>query len=274
MKSFLLVVLVFIITCINLLGQNSRLRGIITEGSRKGNPIENVSITASGANQVVTNTEGRFEMIFPFKTPGDVVSISVHKEGYSVLNETMLNSIAIRKDMNEIVHIILTKDGELDKTLSAFIKQIDKNYINKLAILSNKINDTETEKQSLADSIAILNEMLNPSKEAARKIVYTDTNNLDLRMRRSYQKLYGNDINGAIKILENSDLEASILKANALKNKGLQYIDEAEILLEKGIEEAIYLARLALMAFDFSQADRYYLMAYEANKNHKAIAFE
>jgi hypothetical protein len=51
------------------------LRGVVCLNELEGPAVSNVSVTADGAQPAVTESDGRFDLVFPNKRPGDLVEI-------------------------------------------------------------------------------------------------------------------------------------------------------------------------------------------------------
>lgn len=104
MKSFLTITSIIItlyICCVAALAQTP-LRGIVTIQNSKNTPLAGAEVLATlYANPDLTDSEGKFELLFVGKEPGDRVEFEVKKKGYEVVNRKTLVAI-LRKDSKRI----------------------------------------------------------------------------------------------------------------------------------------------------------------------------
>lgn len=88
------------------------------EGQR---PLAGVQISSWGANPTISDSFGRFELPFIDKEPGDKVVLHIVKKGYEVINRPDLETI-IGKDPDELIEILMCKEGERDTYATTYYK--------------------------------------------------------------------------------------------------------------------------------------------------------
>ena len=88
------------------------LKGVILKNELSGPPMPNVGVVADGTNPNATDAFGRFILKFPLKNPGDMVRITLRKEGYVVVNDAQLQ-LALPADADAApLTLILAKEAD------------------------------------------------------------------------------------------------------------------------------------------------------------------
>src|SRR5512139_2775364 len=77
----------FVTLCAMLEGQTAVLKGLVVSDELGGPPVAGVEIaTADGEARAVTDAAGSFTLLFPDRHAGDIVKLSVRREGREVVN--------------------------------------------------------------------------------------------------------------------------------------------------------------------------------------------
>lgn len=96
-------------------------KGRVLEKDSRGKPIENTVIIVEDAGIANSGTDGRYQLPFKDKKPGELIfTTSIQKKGYELVNESQVNEwvLSETKDFN----IILCKEGHLKSSREKFYK--------------------------------------------------------------------------------------------------------------------------------------------------------
>lgn len=114
MKYLALFILIFVSTF--PVQAQIKVKGLLLESSNcddigNAGSLAHVTISADGANQTSTNTDGSFTLFFPNKKPGNQFTISVTKAGYILVK----NKGIIRDDPNVVLEFIMCTQNNYDR---------------------------------------------------------------------------------------------------------------------------------------------------------------
>ena len=143
MKKLVLIInLAFLSTlCI---AQSGVVRGIVKLQNSGAKPLPNAQISAFGASPVYSNSSGMYEMNFNSKKPGATVSLMVSADGYEVINEKELEHCVIRQNPDDLIFIIMAKQGQRNKQALAYYNIIvgntNQNYDKELKNINTRLN--------------------------------------------------------------------------------------------------------------------------------------
>ena len=147
-----------------LLSQNTILRGIVKVQNSGALPLEGVQIGAFGAGAVYSNSSGMFELRFSNKQPGDRISLIVNKSGYELINEQELKNVVIRSDPDDLVIVVMSKQGERDRQALRYyniiVTNTNNNYdqaLSDIQIRLNALGEDDEERKVLYQEIETLN---------------------------------------------------------------------------------------------------------------------
>jgi len=143
------------------------LRGVVCLNELEGPAVPNVSVTADGAQPAVTESDGRFDLVFPNKRPGDLVEIVLTKEGYVVLHSIMLQQVLLVDTNAPRVKILIAKEGDREEMARRFFRlkgdqAAEENY-------QQKRRELEVQSQADTAVLAQLQTELQQAKAAAAK---------------------------------------------------------------------------------------------------------
>ena len=88
------------------------LMGVVRENQVGGNLVKNVSVSALGANPVVTGADGQFVLHFPQRQPGEDVSIDVSRSGWVVVNDIQLKRALPANAAQSPLEILIARAAE------------------------------------------------------------------------------------------------------------------------------------------------------------------
>jgi tetratricopeptide (TPR) repeat protein len=131
------------------------VKGFILENEMGGRPLNNVRVSAIGADPVsLSLLDGRFVLELPNKQPGEMVQLFVQKSGMAVVNYFELR-FNLPKDANaEPLILLLSKEDERQEMLRRYYRldrfdPIEQSYREKLKDLQAKNQATEAAKEQL-----------------------------------------------------------------------------------------------------------------------------
>ena len=107
------------------------LKGLIISDEIGGQPIADVQVSASGANDATSNSLGIFTLQFPQKSAGETVRLVVGRKGYEVVNDLQLEIRLPDNAETGLIAILLCKDGDYEEMARRFyrvmcIREIEK----------------------------------------------------------------------------------------------------------------------------------------------------
>ena len=85
------------------------LYGKVVENELGGPPMVGIEIGAAGANPTATGSLGLFRLALPRRQPGETVSLTVHKEGYEVVNDVQLEVTLLLKPEDRPLILLLCR---------------------------------------------------------------------------------------------------------------------------------------------------------------------
>jgi hypothetical protein len=88
------------------------LMGVVRENQVGGNLARNVSVSALGANPVVTGADGQFVLHFPQRQPGEDVSIDVSRSGWVVVNDIQLKRALPANGAQSPLEVLIARAAE------------------------------------------------------------------------------------------------------------------------------------------------------------------
>lgn len=121
-----------------------------------GKRLAHVQVFADGASPTKTYSSGEFELIFPYKKPGDRVKLKLIKKDFEVVNLSDLNVI-LRRNPDDHVEIVMCQKGERNKFAIEHYKiKLEKN-INRLKYLENSIKSARDNSDILYHIVVMRN---------------------------------------------------------------------------------------------------------------------
>jgi tetratricopeptide (TPR) repeat protein len=238
------------------------LAGIITLKDSGGIPIKGVTITARGANPAVSKNSGLFEMQFIGKKPGDRVILSVYKKGLEVVNSNELE-VRLRSDPDDLVKIVMCKEGERDENALIYYKiaakNINENYEKRLQ---------EIKAQSASDTNKIIAELkahrdvaLSWAKKLAEKFARVNLDDAHELYKTAFDYFKQGNIEKALKVLDDAKIENDIRIAREAKQKLEEYI-------KKCAKNFVLKAQFYITKFKFDEAETYFQKAIQADPDN------
>ena len=222
------------------------LMGVVRENQLGGDLVKNVSVSALGANPVVTGADGQFVLHFPQRKPGEDVSIDVSRNGWVVVNDIQLKRALPANAAQSPLEILIAKAAERETWALQFYRLqgervVDARYKKELAAA-----DSEERARLLRER----DQARAQADELARQLAARPAGSGG----EDYQKAASLFLDGKI----NKALE--ILSEERLKQQGA----DAKKLHEDTMRSWLLRGQLLAVKFDFDGATR----AYDA-----AVAF-
>src|SRR5581483_7612804 len=181
------------------------LRGVVLANELGGPPIENVEVSAVGANQINTGADGRFTFTFPNKKPGDTAHLVFHKEGYVVVNDVQLELTLPADPDQKPAIFLLCKEDDREEMARRFYRlksneAIDETYKEKF----------EAARTASAAEIVKLRHERDQAKEAAEKateVIAKEKPGAGSELYRTAMRLFlDGKVEQALTILNDEDL--------------------------------------------------------------------
>lgn len=118
------------------------LRGVVILNQLEGPGMAGVAVSADGAAPTITDSDGRFELEFPNRRPGDAVEIMVNKADYQVIHSILLQQMLPADPQAPRIKVLIAKEGDREAMAKQFFRlkgaEAEKNYKRRLEELKNR----------------------------------------------------------------------------------------------------------------------------------------
>jgi len=233
-------------------------------------PVENARVTSTGVDPQNTDSAGFFQLTFPSKNPGNVVSIRIFKQGLEVVRAFALDGIELNRDPDDLLEIFMCpgKSGLQAKELFYGIaeKSINKTYEEKLKKLESM---DSKEKESGAQRLEIeMNDALLLSHRIAFDFAMSNLDKAPDLFIEAFNYIKKENIQGAFEYLNDANFNQWLNRiAEEEKKPGF---DPRKILEHKKQAADIYMlkARLAIILMLFDKAEMYYEKAIDIDPSN------
>ena len=266
--------------CINISSaQNNILRGVVKLQSSGSQPIENVEISAFGSNTVYSNSSGMFQMEFPSKGPGSTVNLLVNKAGYEVINEKEIERCIIRSNPDELLIIVMAKQGERNRQALSYYNIILQNSdntfkkeLNSLKGQLSAIQDNDQERKVLLDQIEALQQekehLLQQAEQLAQQLASVDLDQASELAKNAFEEFNNGNIKAALDILNDESLAENLKISKEEKDRISERLNKADQAYQQSIDNYMIKARFLISSSAFGSAIDAYKSAYEADSNN------
>ncbi len=245
--------------------QGASLRGVVVENEEHGRGIAYVKVTVDSgkANPVGTDSNGSFLLEFEDDMrPGDSVQLRVQKQGWVVVNWTLLKTII--PSQNELPLVIILSKPEYREIYARQyynlkgIEVVESRYREQIARLQGEHEATSRELERIAREREVA---LAQVTELSTKLARLPNEEFDDESYTQALKLFlKGDVNQAIDLLNETDFTAEI----AQQKKKLDQLAR-ELLLK---------AHLQSVAFDFVGANNSYKLAIKSFPDNLEVWLE
>jgi tetratricopeptide (TPR) repeat protein len=119
------------------------LKGQVVLNRERGEPVASVAVSADGANQTITQTDGRFVLVFPSRQPGQDTRVIVAHPGWIVVNDLLLQHRLPDNPEFRPLEIIICRGAEREQWALEFYRlkgtqAVDQQYQRRLAELEGR----------------------------------------------------------------------------------------------------------------------------------------
>ncbi|MCJ8270061.1 MAG: hypothetical protein MJK04_11750 [Psychrosphaera sp.] len=193
------------------------LKGRVILNQIGGEGIANIAISADAANAVVSNTDGRFILVFN-KKPGDPYRLGINRPGWTVVNTHLLwgnlpNSQALQYPNPK--PIILAKSEQRQQWAMRYYRIelrgiTEQNFKLQLAQLEGDNVELHQQRVKLRQD---KDKALNQVDEMARQLAKADLTNKDNSLYQQALSLFlQSKVDEALEVLSDAALEAELSK--------------------------------------------------------------
>ncbi|MFC2145752.1 tetratricopeptide repeat protein [Acidobacteriota bacterium] len=243
--------------------KNTILKGVIKYHNSGGKPVQGAKIGAFNANPTVTNSFGQFELVFVDNEPGDIVNLTVIKEGLEVVNRKELEVI-LRRNPDFLVEIFMCKKGQRDKYAMIYYEIVEHaikvSYEKRLEAIEEKEVDPIKKNRAINKLKAQRNAALAQAKELAIRFAEVNLDNTSDLYKIAFNYFRQGDIAKSLEILDDSKIYNAIRKAQIEKQT-------AEV-INRYVENYKLKAQLSMVTLQFDEAESYFLKAIEAEPSN------
>ena len=259
--------------------QNNQVRGLVKLQSSGSKPLADVEVASFGANPVFSNSSGMFELSFAHKKAGDAVSLIVQKDGYEIVNERELEEVVIRSDADEIIIIVMSKQGERAKQALSYyniiLSNTNNNYNRELGEIRSRLDaldEDDTERRALFKQIDDLKRekdaLIKKAEGLAKQLAGIDLDQASALAREAMALFEKGEISAAIEIMKDETLDQRLREAQEEKTKAENRLSRAENAVQQSIRNYILKARLCRSDGQAEMAEENYLKAVRADSTN------
>jgi tetratricopeptide (TPR) repeat protein len=284
-----------------LLGQDlSVVEGLVINMSNNSTQtfLQNVSVYALSSKPQVSDSNGKFKLLFSSDKNGEVVLLHAERKGYSCVNLREIEQVVVGR--RNTITIYMCREEELDERKTEYYKITRTQLESQLTLTKNSANRLENEikmitalSDSLEDENKIKGEKLTQLKLELRS-AYQKMTDLEFKLshikeqydyivdplaRESFRPpseiadsssiiLRNGDIDGAIKLLNKSNISSKLGKLNGSRNTDFSIIGNLLIrrqyedsVISGEIENSLKLAGLYEIKFEIDSAMKYFEIA-------------
>ena len=277
--------------------QDIQLSGVVVLQNSKFNTgkvvyLSKAQIKSIGATPRMSDTDGKFTLIFSDKEAGSETRIYAAKSGYEVVNEELLQHAILGK--KGVFKVVLCEEGALYENQLTYYNIAKDAYLaayNKRVVILEKegaaqaqlLVKMEQEFKQKINSVEQANELLLNQLQASQaqaqnladKWVTVNLDDQSENYQEAYRKFIAKDIEGALQILNAADLEQRLATNLAAKEKEGALVDELKeeiaqkkIELEQDISQCLFKAELHKLRFEFDKVEKMYELALKYDEDN------
>ncbi len=245
------------------------LKGKITLQNSGGIPVANAQVTVFGSNPVTSTDSGFFQLEFPGKAPGDVVSLTVQKQGFEVVNKKDLERVILRKSPDEWLSIFMCPAGKWQENAQVYYGILAKFTNNEFDERLKKIHaavmalaEKDREIQKLREE---RDAALAQVKKTAEEFAQVNLDGASDLFKEAFVWLQKGDIDKALQLLNDARLEQGFKNTIDEENKAKQRLAEAGKARKQWAENYLLKARLSIIKLRFDEAEMNFEKALTAD---------
>ena len=269
-----------------------------------------MSLQAVGiSNKAFTDDNGFYELKCTGMSAGDVVSLIVSKDGFVILDKSVLQEVPIRKDPNRRFDFVVQEESKRKTEVERAEKNIKDNINRKtdeqtkvldarLAGIESKLQQSsinDIERKAYTDSIQKLNterydlindreKALQLARETAEKLTAFDTEGASKELKQAQALFEADKLDSAYTAINELTIQNKVKaakrlqqKSDSLRNSAIQdYFYKGQLAIANGkFDEAKHLYTEGVN-LDTTNVDNIWTLAdflYEQNETHKAITY-
>ncbi|MCP4215795.1 MAG: tetratricopeptide repeat protein [bacterium] len=240
---FFVFILFFCLATSPALALEITLEGKILLLNSGGKPVEGARVSAIGAEAVVTDAQGLFQLKFPDKKAGDQVVLDVEKDGLMIINTDALGVVLDFKP----VELVLAKTETFVENVRKYNELVGKTIMAHFKTLP-KDAQKEGKDPTAAEMKDIALGWLNTLAESLAK---TNLDDVSDSYPGALEKFRADKMDEALKIADDPEVQNKILNALQIKRR-------AELEIKKLTRNYLLAARVAIASLRFDKADYYY----------------
>jgi hypothetical protein len=192
--------------------QAAELHGRVLENELGGSPMGSVEIAAPGANPTTTGSLGSFRLVLPKHQPGDVISLTVYREAYLVVNDIQLEATLLQRPEDRPLTLLLCKPNLCEEMRRRFyrlksIEAIEASYLKKVQELEQQNRASSEELAGLRDE---RDEALASAERAAEELARLKPGDVSELHRKAMQLFVEGQIADALTLLDEGRLQSSL----------------------------------------------------------------
>ncbi|GJM31249.1 MAG: hypothetical protein DHS20C18_02500 [Saprospiraceae bacterium] len=248
-------------------------------------PLAGVKLSAFGSSPVYSNSSGQFEITFSNKKPGSTISLIIEKEDYEVINDKELDNCVLRERADDLVIVVMARQGERSKQALAYYNIIIENAnttfnkelkdINtRLDALDEDDQDRQVLRQQIEDLQKEKESLMNRAEDLAKQLAIVDLDQASSLAKTAYEKFQSGDIKAALAVLDDDALDKSLAEAKNEKANLEERLLKVDSALQQSIENYMIKARFCITDRQYKAAYKNYLKAVEADSTHVSNLWE
>ena len=242
----------------------AQLHGYVTEQNSGKNPVQNVLVKSLFANEIMSNSNGEFVLVYQNTALGANVFVTASKENWVVVNEKEMSLNLPENPKENKLKIVMCPEAALQARKKEYY-EINDRYITQA--YEKKLKAIDRQKSGWEKQVAELQEELQGLQKQLVDIAdeYSKTNLDDLteKERHAYQLYKDGKIDESRRLRESFESEKNYSKSLGERKKIEKDKSRLDSIDKGKIEEVSFhkrnlnqLANEAQLRFDFAEADR------------------
>ena len=220
------VCLILLLFCRQWIWAQTSQHGIIIEMNSNSRPLAGAQLKVAGATPTDSDNQGRFTLMFPNSLPGDPLMINtIYKKGFQIINLEKISNWNISPDTE--LKIVLGRSETINSLRKKYyhigMSEQEKKYQQTISQIEKlKLQQKLTEEAFIYKCDSLRKEMNIWAKKLelfSTKFACINRDDLDQLEKRAIERLDLGDIQGAIRLYEDMNLDSKLSQKVVMKKE-------------------------------------------------------
>lgn len=240
------------------------LRGVVYLNETSGRTLPGVRVTSAGSNGDVTDSDGRFRLVFPDRKPGQHIRLVITLEGHELVNDLQADVVTLPAQADEASServFLLCRAGERDRWACRYFRlrleeDVERAFAEGERRLKQEGEDRARELARLrTERVQALAMSRSPAEQSGAGALPAGS----AMLRDAQRAFLDGRVDEALRILDEVKIREDLARVEKVRR------DAVDALLLK--------ARLQISRLDFAAADRLFTEALGADPGHLPTVF-